>query len=113
MTTTRMRYFSDQPDGPVELLTITTMDNAQFALSFPGVRGLRSDGFQKWVGRAAQGAPYLPVTRRIDYKRQPSLHVCSAKCVGGKPTGTCECQCGGANHGRGLITGLLASAAHH
>jgi len=113
MSTTRMRYFSDQPSGPVELLTITTMDNVQFAQVFPGVCGLRSDGFQKLVGSAVPGAPYLPVTRRIDYKRRPSLHVCNAKCVGGKPTGTCECQCGGAHHGRGLITGLLPSTASH
>jgi hypothetical protein len=37
--------------------------------------------------------------RRIEWKKNPSLHVCNAKCMSGKPDGACECSCGGKNHG--------------
>ena len=43
----------------------------------------------------------LPVERAIQYRKFASLHVCNAKCVNGKHNGTCECQCGGKNHGLG------------
>lgn len=94
------RYFSDRDGEAIPLQAISTLDNQVFAERFPGIRGIRSDGFSKLVGKAELIGPYLPVTRRIEYKRNPSLHACNAKCMNGKPTGTCECKCGGRNHGR-------------
>ena len=46
-----------------------------------------------WIGNQL-----FPVTRKIDYKSNPSKHKCSAKCL--SATGhVCECECGGKNHG--------------
>lgn len=40
------------------------------------------------------------VTRTINFKKNPSLHKCDARCV--NATGSnCECECGGVNHGGG------------
>lgn len=47
---------------------------------------------------------YQPVTRTVEYKSNPSKHICDARCV--NATGRvmkCECSCGGKNHGRGYI----------
>lgn len=110
----RMRYFYDLGPGPepVQLKGLWPMANAEFAQRFPGVAGLHADGYSCWVGHPLEGAGgLLPVTRRIDYKAQPSLHECNAKCLNGKATGSCECRCGGRNHGRGLFTGQIPSLA--
>jgi hypothetical protein len=104
------KYYSDLEGEIVELSHIQPMDNKPFAEKFPGVTGFRYDGFQKYVGTAADGR-VLPVTRKIEYKRNPSLHECNAKCLNGKCNGVCECKCGGKNHGRGMFTELLARAA--
>lgn len=67
------------------------------------------DSFKRLVGVNAQGQ-LVPVQRSIEYKKQPSLHVCNAKCLNGKFNGVCECQCGGQNHGLGMFTNLLQAA---
>lgn len=95
-----IKYFSDDPDT-VELASLDTLDNQAFRQRFPGVRGIRSDGFAMLVGRAASDSELRPVTRKIEYKAQPSRHVCNAKCRHGSARGICECSCGGKNHGRG------------
>jgi hypothetical protein len=94
--------------GTTELKSIWPMRNAEFAAAFPGVKGVRQDSFSKLVGRAPTGE-VLPVERTISYKSAPSLHVCNAKCLGGKVNGSCECQCGGKNHGLGMFTSLMAA----
>jgi len=103
----RIRYFSDVTGEAVQLKAPRGMPNDEFSSRWPDVRGIHYDGYQKWVGRADDGinagSPLMPVTRMIDYKAQPSLHECNAKCLNGKHNGVCECRCGGANHGRGLF----------
>lgn len=101
------KSFSDYNGQTVELeYGYGLMRNAEFTRRFPGVKGIRSDSFDMYVGLVSKddrpgkdGKDWLPVTRRIKYKTQPSLHECNAKCMGGKHTGTCECRCGGKNHG--------------
>jgi len=100
------KYFSDLAGEVEELRTIHQLNNGEFRARWPEVRGMRADGYTMWVGHGSTGV--LPVTRRIEFKRFPSLHQCNAKCMGGKPTGTCECQCGGRNHGRQTFSSLLA-----
>lgn len=84
--------------------TVCAMAKREFVQKFPGVRGLKYDGYS-FIVMPAAGAPafpvssYLPATRRVHYKCNPSRHVCNARCMGGKCGGTCECQCGGRNHG--------------
>jgi hypothetical protein len=108
-----IKSFSDISGEAIELVYVRQMDNKVFAARFPGVRGFRLDSFTMQVGYAAgatRDGQELPVTRKIEYKRQPSLHVCNAKCLGGKVNGTCECQCGGKNHGAGMFSSLLEAA---
>jgi hypothetical protein len=105
-----MRYFSDFGGQAQELVIVNQMRNAEFAARFPGVKGIRLDGFYMRVGYAAgatKDGQELPMTRCITYKAHPSRHECNAKCMGGKHNGACECQCGGKNHGAGMFTSLL------
>lgn len=99
-----IKYFN----GSTELATVTSMDNAEFAQRFPGVKGLRYDGFNKRIGRAAGAQEWVPVERCIEYKSNPSRHACDARCLNanGKIM-RCECSCGGENHGRGAFSSLL------
>lgn len=55
-----------------------------------------------WDGTKYVG--YVTVERKINYKSNPSRHECDARCY--NATGrnmTCECSCGGKNHGRGAL----------
>lgn len=109
-----MKYFSDRNGETVELTgSYVNMPNAIFREMFPGVRGIKYDGFSMAVMVSAEkgkgvdwtNSPWgmirdtLPVSRKINYKHRPSLHECNARCMGGKCGGTCECRCGGKNHG--------------
>jgi hypothetical protein len=117
-----IKSFSDWNGETVELgYGYIPMSNADFARLFPGVKGVRCDGFtmyagtvnahgkggskDRYTGEWTVGAGGIyPVTRRIEYKSRPSLHECNAKCLGGKHNGTCECRCGGKNHGAGSFS---------
>jgi hypothetical protein len=100
MATAKTLHFHDD----VPLFGVWNMDNRQFNSAFPGIKGMRADSFSRWVGYASESArssdPVLPVTRRIYYKRNPSLHKCDARCQHAKGH-ECECSCGGKNHGIG------------
>lgn len=90
-----VKYFS----GTQELTAPHSIKNNQFANAFPGARGKRYDSFHMWVGHPIEGPDaILPVTRIIEYKRNPSLHKCDARCQHAKGR-QCECSCGGKNHG--------------
>jgi hypothetical protein len=106
------KYFSDVNGVTVELKAVTTMPNKEFVEKFPGVKGRNCGGYDKMVGCDVEAALtwpriYLPVTRAIEYKSNPSKHECNAKCMNGSCRGVCECRCGGKNHGRGTFTSLL------
>lgn len=95
------RYFADIGGETVELSRPYGMANAEFAKTFEGIKGRPYDGYARLVGRAADGR-VLPITRMVEYKSNPSKHVCDARCL--HATGKvmkCECSCGGKNHGRG------------
>lgn len=91
------KYFSDINGITTELKGCFSMRNEEFKTRFPGVKGKRMDGYTMRVGTSESGI--LPITRVIFYKGRPSLHECNAKCRNGKCGGTCECKCGGKNHG--------------
>lgn len=103
-------------NGETELVNITDMDNKEFVIRFPGVKGRRSDGYSMWVGRPAgtvekfipghgwDRSDLLPVERIIGFKSNPSRHECDARCMNASGrTMNCECSCGGKNHGRGAF----------
>jgi hypothetical protein len=104
--TTKTRYFH----GADELVRVFMAPKAQF-IELNGVTSKVNwiDAYTRLVGTTADGRK-LPVERAIQYKRFASLHDCDARCMGGKPNGTCECSCGGKNHGRGFFTRLQAAA---
>lgn len=112
-----IKYFSDIDGSTVAIRSVTQMRNEEFAVRFPGVKGMRADGYSKWVGLSEAGnirfvgdtSDLLPITRKIEYKSFPSKHECNSKCLNGKHNGTCECQCGGKNHGAGMFTSLVAA----
>lgn len=89
------KYFS----GRSEITRWDCIPNAAFAAAFPGVHGVKFDGFRKLVGKTDNGT-LAPITRVINFKSNPSLHKCDARCQNAKG-GNCECSCGGANHGAG------------
>jgi hypothetical protein len=96
----KIKYFN----GTTELRDPHGMDNAKFVAAFPGVKGLRYDGFQMKVGYPVTGGALLPIERAIEYKSNPSRHECDARCI--NATGRimrCECSCGGKNHGKGAF----------
>lgn len=91
-----IKYFS----GTTELTGVHGIDTAKF-LSIGGVKSKhnRYDSFNRKVGHPKSGPDaILPVTRMIEYKSNPSLHKCDARCQ--NATGhVCECSCGGEFHG--------------
>ena len=95
-----IKYFSDWQNEIIELQYPHNMLNHAFEMSFPGVKGRKYDSFSRFVGYRPGTREILPVTRTIEFKSHPSLHVCSSKCM--NATGkSCECSCGGKNHGHG------------
>lgn len=105
-----IKNFSDYTGEAIALTFFNAIPNAEFAARFPGVKGIRCDGYTMQIGRAEGSKQWLPVTRKIEYKSNPSKHECNTKCLNGKHNGTCECKCGGKNHGAGMFTTLMAAA---
>lgn len=100
-----IRYFN----GSTRLSAPYGMPNKEFAERFPGVKGLRADGYSMLVGYPPVGGP-VPVERKVEFKQFASKHECDARCL--NATGKimrCECSCGGANHGRGAFTRLVTT----
>ena len=92
------QYYCDD----VELKSAYPLKTARF-IAIGGVpsRHNRYDGYNRLVGHPAVGGDAcMPVTRKIYYKRNPSLHKCDARCMNARGH-DCECSCGGANHGIG------------
>ncbi len=99
--TTRMRYFTEVGDETVQLAWISTLDNREFDSLFPGIKGRRSDSFSRFVGYLDNSTKRpVPTFRAIEFKVNPSLHKCDARCQHAKGH-SCECSCGGKNHGKG------------
>lgn len=91
-----IKYFS----GETELANIWGEKTARF-LAIGGVKSKanRYDSFHRLIGvTKGEEKAYMPVTRKIAYKSNPSLHTCDARCRCAKG-GNCECSCGGKYHG--------------
>jgi hypothetical protein len=96
-----MKYFADVGGETVQLAWISTMRNREFEELFPGIKGRRSDSFSRYVGYLDETSKRpVPEFRSIEFKRNPSLHKCDARCQHAKGH-SCECSCGGKNHGKG------------
>lgn len=55
-------------------------------------------------GYHAETKQWVAIERTVEYKRQPSRHVCDARCYNATGrTMKCECSCGGKNHGKGAF----------
>ena len=101
MAIAQVNYYSDRDGVTTELSRIRGMKNAEFAVAFPGVKGLCVDSHARLVGSPADDIKTaLPVTRYVEFKKRASLHKCDARCQ--NSTGhVCECSCRGKNHGHG------------
>lgn len=80
-----------------------------FELAHIRYNGKSDKKASSFSGRASNGE-LLTATRMIEFKKNPSKHVCDARCL--NATGLvmkCECSCGGKNHGKGHS--LLAEVA--
>ena len=97
-----MSYFHDTPTETIRLGQLKPVPRAEF-IAAGGVpnKANRCDAYSHFLGQRPDTLEWLPVSRYISYKRNPSRHECNAKCVNGSLRGTCECKCGGKNHGRG------------
>lgn len=86
--------------GTTALKNVFGLPNAQFT-AIGGERSKHNsyDGYNRMVGHTNEGPDaILPVTRMIEYKSNPSLHKCDARCQSAKGH-LCECSCGGKFHG--------------
>lgn len=109
MATIESRFFS----GNVPLTYTREMPRKEFEARFPGLKGVGYDWYSRVVGfpeGKREDSDMLPADRKIAYKLRPSKHQCDARCMGGKVNGTCECQCGGKNHGLGNVVSSLVAA---
>ena len=92
----KVLYFN----GTIPLFDVHGVTNLHFE-SIGGVKSKhnRYDSFKRLVGYPVKGCPaILPVTRRIEYKSNPSLHKCDSRCQSAKGH-SCECSCSGQFHG--------------
>ena len=100
----KIKHYCDLPNGiTLELVSIHTsypkdgkILQSEYDIAIPFFR----DG--RWLGIDSDGF-FRPVTRKIEYKSNPSLHECDARCMNGRCNGKCECRCGGVNHGKGKV----------
>lgn len=93
----KIKYFS----GLIEVEHPHNMLNKEFEKQFPGIKGKRYDSFSKFVGYEPGTKNIMPIDRKIEYKSNPLLHKCDARCLNAKGN-SCECSCGGKNHGAGM-----------
>jgi len=94
----KIKYYN----GTTELIYVHPIKNEKF-LAIGGV--MSKDNYYDCCLRMAGCDPkdsvtVLPVTRKIEYKSNPSKHKCDARCVNAKGH-SCECSCGGQFHGSG------------
>ena len=100
------RYFADLNDGSTlewrDRKVRIGQDRAGaplYRIDQAKVRGVYNKrgmviGYEGWTGES-----WIAITRTVQFKSNPSLHVCNAKCQSAKGH-QCECSCGGKNHGR-------------
>jgi hypothetical protein len=101
------KYYRDTPAGVIEFdamrYEVTAVDKLGLR-HWPELRHIdpettyEQDGFYFFGKHDGQ---WMTISRVIERKSNPSMHECSAKCVGGSIHGRCECRCGGKNHGIG------------
>jgi hypothetical protein len=100
MAIAKVKYFTEIDGDIIELPRIDMIPNREFEALIPGVKGRRADSFSRYVGCLdLAGKQKVPTFRTIEYKRNPSLHKCDARCQHAKGH-SCECSCGGKNHGK-------------
>lgn len=94
----KTRFFN----GTTELNYVFRVTNAEFD-RIGGVPNKHNfvTRLTRLAGRVETGRePTLPVTRKIYFADNASLHKCDARCRNAKGH-DCQCSCGGANHGAG------------
>lgn len=105
-----IKHFAECGAGSiVELARVQWADTREFERIIgrpilPGEK-LTREGRLFAFGSCADCGRIHPSGRRIHYSKTPSQHVCNAKCMGAIGP-SCECSCGGKNHGAGFIPSM-------
>jgi len=77
---------------------------ADYDKAWPGITPVTSQGYPMVMRLFTPDGPFLPVTRMVRYSTSPSLHSCDERCIQAKgEVLTCQCVCGGINHGTGTF----------
>jgi orotidine-5'-phosphate decarboxylase len=98
---TTFRYFADLDGQTIELTSagyVESISRKEMATLFPGVKAKSYDSLAVQAKR--HNGQLLPISRAIEFKKNPSFHKCDDRCLHAKGH-KCECACGGKNHGRG------------
>ncbi len=92
-------YFADRPNGQ----TVSFRDGKDKIWNKNQSR--KNDDTWGWTG-----SEWIKIARVVEYRSNPSKHVCDDRCVNASGRiMKCECSCGGKNHGKG--GGFKAEAA--
>lgn len=110
----RFAYFADMADGTVlewrdtvEPTGGTDLFGNPTYRAKPARIDYRDRGAR--YGWSATHNAWLPITRAVAIKANPSRHVCDVRCINAKGRAMeCECACGGKNHGRGRFMAVAA-----
>jgi len=100
MATASVTYYN----GETKLYPVTSRLRKEVEARFPGTKFVKYDGYSVMIGwpenvdSFRNRDAWLPATRRIEFKTNPSLHKCDARCQNAKGH-VCECSCGGKYHG--------------
>jgi len=79
-----IRYFAEINGTQVRLTNV--WHDGHISTKANHFTGITSDGLR------------VQASRRIEFKSNPTLHKCDARCTTAKGF-KCECSCGGKNHG--------------
>jgi hypothetical protein len=112
-----IKHFAECAGSIVELARIHWADTREFEriIGRPAAPGekLTREGRLFAFGSCADCGRIHPSGRRILYSKQPRGHACNSLCM--SATGpSCECRCGGKNHGAGFVPSgdLFAEVSH-
>lgn len=95
MAIQQVKYFS----GTDELKNVHQIKREFAQRAWPRLLVKRVGSYSSLVGHPLNGPDAIfPVTRIIEFKKNPSLHKCDARCTHAKGR-RCECSCGGQFHG--------------
>lgn len=100
------KYFANCGGEQVELLDVHYNPQQFFGVISGNLRWLKKKPY-RMAGRCEKCGWLHVAQREIEWKKDPSLHRCDGRCMSAKGF-SCECSCGGKNHGAAWCGGPSA-----